>query len=381
MDRERDRRPSRDPRLKTAKSRFQAPRSLRATRAGWCFIGIIFGVGFAALNTGNNLLYLVLALMLAFLVLSGFLSEASLRGIQVERALPREFFAASPNRVVLRICNQQRRISSFAILLEDRLEEEGGSVAAGRAFALRVGATEVVNRSYVLAPDRRGALAFCGVRVSTRFPFGLFVKSRELEVEDTALVYPQVFLTPVPEDARQPDRNPEEQVGQARQGDDVAGLREFVPGDGLGRVQWRRSLRAGRWLVGEREGDASGEVEILLSLGGRGAHSAFEERLSHTASEVVSALDAGLRVGLRSNSARFSPSTGFAHRTDLLTYLALVKPESSRDDSARATQASAPNGNAPHSARNAATVVSRSSPLSAPSHAAAVHEQAFKARR
>jgi hypothetical protein len=31
-------------------------------------------VGFAALNTGNNLLYLVLSLMLAFLVLSGVLS-------------------------------------------------------------------------------------------------------------------------------------------------------------------------------------------------------------------------------------------------------------------------------------------------------------------
>ena len=53
---------------------------LRPTRAGWLFFVIIFGVGFAALNTGNNLLYLVLALMLSFLVLSGLLSESALRG-------------------------------------------------------------------------------------------------------------------------------------------------------------------------------------------------------------------------------------------------------------------------------------------------------------
>ena len=76
---------------------MKPPRALRATRAGWCFIAIIFGVGFAALNTGNNLLYLVLALMLAFLVLSGLLSEASLRGLRVERHLPRELFALAPN--------------------------------------------------------------------------------------------------------------------------------------------------------------------------------------------------------------------------------------------------------------------------------------------
>ncbi|MBW2401796.1 MAG: DUF58 domain-containing protein, partial [Deltaproteobacteria bacterium] len=46
---------------------------------------LTFGVGFAALNTGNNLLYLVLSLMLAFLVLSGVMSESALRGIRVRR--------------------------------------------------------------------------------------------------------------------------------------------------------------------------------------------------------------------------------------------------------------------------------------------------------
>ena len=81
---------------------------LRPTRAGWSFFVLTFGVGFAALNTGNNLLYLVLSQMLAFLVLSGILSEAALRGIRVERELPRDIFAGlSPNRVLLHIHNTQ----------------------------------------------------------------------------------------------------------------------------------------------------------------------------------------------------------------------------------------------------------------------------------
>ena len=53
---------------------LRPPRTLRPTRAGWIFFALTLGVGFAALNTGNNLTYLVLSLMLAFLVLSGVLS-------------------------------------------------------------------------------------------------------------------------------------------------------------------------------------------------------------------------------------------------------------------------------------------------------------------
>src|SRR4030095_759081 len=66
---------------------LRPPRALRAARAGWLFFVLTMGVGFAALNTGNNLLYLVFSFLLAFLVLSGVLSEAALRRIEVRRRL------------------------------------------------------------------------------------------------------------------------------------------------------------------------------------------------------------------------------------------------------------------------------------------------------
>ena len=67
---------------------LRPPRTLRPTRAGWVFFALTLGVGLAALNTGNNLMYMVLSLLLSFLVLSGVLSESALRGIQVRRLLP-----------------------------------------------------------------------------------------------------------------------------------------------------------------------------------------------------------------------------------------------------------------------------------------------------
>ena len=46
-------------------------------------------VGFGAINTGNNLLYLLLGMMLALILLSGVLSETTLRKLRVRRRLRR----------------------------------------------------------------------------------------------------------------------------------------------------------------------------------------------------------------------------------------------------------------------------------------------------
>jgi uncharacterized protein (DUF58 family) len=309
------------------RSWLRPPRSLRATRAGWCFIAIIFGVGFAALNTGNNLLYLVLALMLAFLVLSGLLSEASLRGIQIDRLLPREIFAGSPNRVVLRVHNGQRRNAAFAITIEDQFESDSGFEVAGRAFALRIGAQSAEDRSYLFEPERRGEFQFEGFRVSTRFPFGLFVKSRELDQPERAIIYPSVQRVSLDERAKLPDADDEDLSGTSNDGDEITGLREFEPGDSVVRVHWRSSARAGRLLVGEREGLTGAEFEVRLRLPADTPDDQVEERVSQAASEVVTHLETGSRVGLRSRLFYFAPAAGHAHRSELLCFLAQVMPD------------------------------------------------------
>jgi len=341
MDRERDRRSGLDSALSGRESRrsparrrrrwSRPPRSLRATRAGWCFIAILFGVGFAALNTGNNLLYLVLALMLAFLVLSGLLSEASLRGVRVERHLPREIFARSPNRIVLRVHNDQRRVACFAVIIEDRVAVDGRIEAAGRCFVLRIQPRSSVDRSYHYEPDRRGDLDWSGVRVSTRFPFGLFVKSAELVHASHALVYPRVEPITRSTRATRMTREAEDAIQHSKTGDDITGLRDHAPGDSLGRVSWRRSLRARKWLVGERDGESSAEIEVLLRPPPDANDSLLEDSIARAASEIVGHLEAGLGVGLKAPSERFPPATGFAHRTKLLSHLAQLPSAASRD--------------------------------------------------
>src|ERR1019366_2941261 len=56
-------------------------RPIRFTRFGTFYVLFSIGVGAAAINTGNNLLYLILGILLGLIVISGFLSDSGLWGV------------------------------------------------------------------------------------------------------------------------------------------------------------------------------------------------------------------------------------------------------------------------------------------------------------
>ncbi len=327
LRRQRRRRAARPAVFSGARRWLRPPRMLRPTRAGWSFFAFTFGVGFAALNTGNNLLYLVLALMLSFLVLSGVLSEAALRGIRVRRRLPAELFAGRSARVALEIQNTQRRVAAFAIVVEDRAAEPGGvDRASGRCVALRVGPRASEVRSYAFEPRQRGPLCFRGFVVSTRFPFGLFSKSLRLDAQEQTLVYPALERVPTPRNDAPASSGGARPLPRDGAGDAADELRDFASGDPARRIHWRASSRARRLLVRRRVGDESAELEVLLHTAGSEPGLAFERRISRAASEVVAGLDAGRRVGLRAGAERIRAATGPRQRAHLLAFLARLAP-------------------------------------------------------
>jgi uncharacterized protein (DUF58 family) len=306
---------------------LRPPRRLRPTRAGWIFCGLTFGVGFAALNTGNNLLYLVLSLMLAFLVLSGVMSESALRGIRVRRRLPHDLFARASSGIGLEISNEQPRVPAFAVVVEDRVREaDGVERAAGRAFALRVdpGATEI--RGYQFTPSRRGTVEFVEFRVFTRFPFGLFSKSLRIPAPAEALVYPEVEAVAIPDHIGSVGDDREQLAGRGGSGVNAVGLREFGDGDSVRRIHWRSSLRHRKLLVTEIENEHRVEVEVRLETHGVAAGEPFEMRVSWAASEIVALIDSDRRVSLHTDGMRIPADSGRRHRARLLAFLALIEP-------------------------------------------------------
>ena len=63
------------------------------TRAGIIYVLVTLVIGIAAVNTGNNLLYIVVAAMLAAIVVSGYVSALVLRYLELDIHLPEHVFA------------------------------------------------------------------------------------------------------------------------------------------------------------------------------------------------------------------------------------------------------------------------------------------------
>ena len=132
--------------------RLRPPRRVRPTREGKWYIGITIGVGLAAINTGNNLLYLFLGTMLSLIIISGVMSELSLRRLTVIRRLPTRAQVGRPHLVEIEVFNRKRKVPSYAIEVEDL---RAGQPADKRCFFLKISPGSAQVAAYRRTPQRR----------------------------------------------------------------------------------------------------------------------------------------------------------------------------------------------------------------------------------
>ncbi len=293
---------------------FRPPRTLKVTRAGRTYLVLTLGIGLGALNTGNNLLYLVLGMQLATIVASGLLSEASLRGLCIRRLGAESPHAGEP--FVYRWAVSRQWGTAFALTLSETHPELEGSAT----LALLRPGDEVVVRARLLAP-RRGPYALRGVRVTTTFPLGLFRKGRVLDVPGELLVFPRRVPAPpgdVPRDGGFGER-PSRRF--RREGDgDTAGLRPLRQGEDARRVHWLKSAQRGQLLRVERDAEETRSVMLYVDTAARGA--ALERSCEEAAARAHALLDGGAEVGLEAAPERFPPDHGPRHERLLLGALA-----------------------------------------------------------
>lgn len=334
---------------------LRPPRRLSFTREGRVIVILAVGVGFAAINTGNNLLYLLLGWLLSFIIASGILSEMTLRALVVDRRPPPRIHAGEPFLMEVVIKNGKPNRASYSIEVEDlqgtvpaspgsagaRSGAEGRRVVPidKRCYFLKVPEQKSQRTSYRHTFVRRGLYTLTGYRLATKFPFALFRKSRDVDAPLEILVYPARI--PVP---RPPPR-------AATRGDAVAerlgrrgeffGLRENRAGDDRRDVHWKSSARTGRLLVREYEDELARRVVIgvdnALPAGVRDAlqdaaltpaHeaqvAAVERAISTAASLAAAYLESGWTVELVARGAHVAGGVGRMHEAKIARALALL---------------------------------------------------------
>jgi len=305
--------------LPAVRRRLRFPRGLRITSPGKGFLALTLGVGAAAINTGNNLLYLAFSMNLSLIILSGLLSEGSIRGVRVEARAAAEAFACRPSLLVLTDSAPAKRGTSFSLTVTP------GAPASGAPVPLPdIPGGGSAERIVSWFPAVRGPVPPFPCTLATRFPFGLFEKSRRVQVgSPSLLVYPEPIL-PAEDPLRLPGKRPESGVALAgRAGPHIRGARDHMPADPMREIHWKASAKTGRWMVKEREAESDRVTEIRVPFA-RPAER-FERLLSEACGLVLRLERENRSYRLRIGGEAAGEGGGAGRREAALVLLALAK--------------------------------------------------------
>ncbi len=297
-------------------------RTIWPTRDGWWSLFAAVGLGVAAVNTGNNLLYLLSSMLLALVVVSGILSEAVIRRLRLAVALPDEVVAGRSTLLGATLRNHKRWTPSYSITLE---VHEG----RGRRYIYvpRIPAADTRLVTWDVTFPRRGRHRLDGVRLTTRFPFGIFLKAGQVTMRDEVVVYPA--LGPVStQRLRELGGSGSVHTRRRGRGSDLHNLRDYRPGDDPRLIHWPSSAKTGSLTVRELEAEATLDTRIVL-VGGSGDPARVEAGISEAASLAVHLLRAGAQVAVAGPGLEVPLGRGPEHRRRILTALALWEPSAS----------------------------------------------------
>jgi len=284
------------------------------TRGGLLFAAALLVMLIGAINYTLALGH-ALVFLLAGLGLTGMVHTfRNLYGLLITPGRSEPVFAGETAHFELTLANDR---PSPRLALE--LEAEPG-LAVHTALAARDSAKIAIP---VIA-RRRGWLDLPRVRLSTRYPLGLFVAWSYLQPAMRCLIYPQAIATPLPPPAPLPAGG--EQGGDAGH-EDFAGFRDRQPADSPRHVAWKASARDG----GERPlliKQFAGGTQVELQLDWQLTDPALpnETRISQLAGWVLAAERTACRYGLNLPGQTIPAACGDIQQRRCLEALALFQP-------------------------------------------------------
>lgn len=305
-------------------------RGVETSSLGLVFLCIVAVVGFGALNTGNNLLYLILSTLISLLLLSALCARIGLSGIHATLELPKEVFAGEPVVVRSTLKNKKRYFPSFGI-----------TVNSGRPRhpVMRLSfpfpclpPMESKTRRKIVRFARRGEYAYQDLFLFTDYPFGFFRKFRTYPCGNRLLVYPAPVPIPALEAfVESPEAGDAQDTRGEREGDSFYGIKEFLPGEDHRRIHWKASAKSDQLMVKEFQREKYNRIKICLDPflpepGDEKAKEKFEHLVSGAATLALNCLDQETPVTVAIPEPDSHRIGLYEDREDILFQLATVRP-------------------------------------------------------
>lgn len=275
------------------------------------YIAITLLLGFAAVNTGNNLIYLVVSALLGFMAISGILGKWNLSRIRLNCSPPEEVYDGLPTLFSIHLENHRRWLPVF--LMEVVLND-------GVVLFPLVDPGQAKSKSLAVVLHGRGLQQLNQAKIRSRFPINFFIRSVSITIDRKVTVFPRPLPCP---DFRQPDPGGMH-GGQAHwlkgQEGDVSRISDYQGGEPLKLIHWKLSARHDRLKV--KELSAATQTPVTLDLDVLPA-SNVEQRLSFGVYLVNQLARSGRAVGLKLGSVQIPPDHSRQHKLRLLKALAL----------------------------------------------------------
>ncbi|MFO8055703.1 MAG: DUF58 domain-containing protein [bacterium] len=295
-------------------------RRVRISRSGYMFMFLVALIGVASFNTGNNLLYLVLAMLLSTMLFSFSISEYMIAGVRIERHPPDTVTQGRVFSISYTIKNRNRLVPALALQVREKMGNE--EVMAYLPYLTAGEERSIKGRSLA---SRRGRINFRETLISTSAPLGLFKKAKKARLPGEVIALPSCRIS---EEDRELAASRGAQVSRHRRGrgDELFGFREYVRGDRVKDIHWKTSARRGKLMIKEREQEEERKVRIMLTVPVSrrpGRDETVEEAVHKAASLAASAVESGWMVRVEANQKGVDYGSGWGHLQAVLYFLAL----------------------------------------------------------
>ncbi len=263
-------------------------------RGGVLFLAALALTGAGAFYSGNNLVFLVFAAMMALLLVSGFISRLVLSGLELELLLPEHVSARMPAAARVRIRNLKWMTPSFSI-------ELAGAILTNPVYFPMISGRSAIEVPVVVVFPERGRHGENLFSISTKFPFGFLRKSTRVTLRRETIVYPAIEARARREGLLDSIAG---EVETQRRGDgrDFYRIRPYEPQESARHVDWKSTAHAGGLQVREFTRDEPGTVEVVFDARVKPGvlRQRFEDLVEDCAFVVWGLADRDVRVWFRS---------------------------------------------------------------------------------
>lgn len=220
-------------------------RRIVPTGSGYILFLVSFGLGSAAYNASNNILFMALSLILSTLILSGLLSWFNFRGLRWRLLLPPHFRVGEEASIHIEIHNGKQFIPTYGLWFNTEAEEGKGRVHLQE----RLDADQYARLNWTYTPHKRGREALVLSGLESQFPFGFLKKTVGGGIQKTIVALPrriQYEFAPL-----QGLRANFQGMASSRVGtsSEMVNIRPYQCGDAQRLVHWKATARSQKIMV------------------------------------------------------------------------------------------------------------------------------------